>query len=134
MNVLVEMNSAIDCKRRMRAGVTALITWMAVLPLLGQSVKPAYQSGTIVAVKTHQATAAVDPSVTRYDISIKVRDTVYVVLYTPPPGTYGSQYVTGMDMLVLVGDKAITYNDMLGVSREVPIVSRTKAPEPQSSH
>ena len=63
MNVLVEMNSVIDWKRRMRAGVTAL-----------------------------------------------------------------------MNMLVLVGDKTITYNDMLGVSREVPIVSRTKATEPQSSH
>jgi len=63
MNVLVEMNSVIDWKRRMRAGVTAL-----------------------------------------------------------------------MNMLVLVGDKTITYNDMLGVSREVPIVSRTKAPEPQTSH
>jgi hypothetical protein len=97
-------------------------------------VKPAYQSGTIMAVKTHQGSAAVDPSVTRYDISIKVRDMVYVVLYTPPPGTYGSQYVTGMDMLVLVGDKTIIYNDMLGVSREVPIVSRTKAAEPQTSH
>ena len=47
MNVLVEMNSVIDWKRRMRAGVTAL-----------------------------------------------------------------------MNMLVLVGDKTITYNDMLGVSRE----------------
>jgi len=52
MNVLVEMNSVIDWKRRMRAGVTAL-----------------------------------------------------------------------MNMLVLVGDKTITYNDMLGVSMEVPIVS-----------
>ena len=118
----------------MCAGVNALMMWMVVLPLLGQSVKPAYQSGTIVAVKTHQAGAGANPSVARYDISIKVRGTVYVVLYTPPPGTYGSQYVTGMDMLVLVGDKTITYNDMLGVSREVPIVSRTKAPEPQTSH
>jgi hypothetical protein len=134
MNVLVEMNSAIDWKRRMRTGVNAIVMWMVALPLLGQSVKPAYQSGTIMVVKTHQASAGIDPSVTRYDISIKVRDMVYVVLYTPPPGTYGSQYVTGMDMLVLVGDKTITYNDMLGVSREVPIVSRTKAPGPQTSH
>jgi len=54
MNVLVEVNSAIDWKKRMRAGVNALMMWMVVLPLLGQSVKPAYQSGTIMAVKTHQ--------------------------------------------------------------------------------
>ena len=134
MNVLVEMNSAIGWKRRMRVGVNALVMWMVVLPLVGQSVKPAYQSGTIMAVKTHQAGAPVDPSVTRYDISIKVRDIVYVVLYTPPPGTYGNQYIAGMDMLVRVGDKTITYNDMLGVSREVPIVSQTKAAEPRTSH
>lgn len=134
MNILVEMNSAIDWKKRMRTAVRAIVMWMVVLPLLGQSAKPAYQSGTILAVKTHQATAAADPSVTRYDISIKVQDTVYVVLYTPPPGTYGSQYSKGMNMLVLVGDETITYNDMLGRSREVPILSRTKAPEPPTSH
>jgi hypothetical protein len=55
-------------------------------------------------------------------------------LYTPPPGTYGSQYMKGMDMLVLVGDKTITYNDMLGVSREVPILSRMKAPDASTNH
>ena len=67
-------------------------------------------------------------STKRYDISIKVGNTVYVVLYTPPPGTYGFQYSAGQDMLVSVGNKTITYNDLLGNSRQVPIVSRSPVP------
>lgn len=64
----------------------------------------------------------------RYDVSIKVGNTMYVVLYTPPPGTYGFQYSAGQDLLVSVGDKTITFNDLLGNSRKVPIVSRSPVP------
>jgi len=63
MNVLVEMNSVIDWKRRMRAGVTAL-----------------------------------------------------------------------MNMLVLVGDKTIAYNDMLGVSMESADCESNESTRAQSSH
>ena len=43
--------------------------------------------------------------------------------------TYGFQYSAGQELLVSVGPKTITYNDMLGKSRTVPIVSRSAAPE-----
>ena len=78
-----------------------------------------------MAVKNH-----LDPndSTKRYDISIKVGNTMYVVLYTPPPGTYGFQFSAGQDLLVSVGDKTITYNDLLGYSRKVPIISRSPVP------
>jgi hypothetical protein len=86
-----------------------------------------------MAVKTHEDTAAAGgPAVTRFDISVRVENTVYVILYTPPPGTYGAQYTQGMNLLVLVGNKTITFNDVAGRSREMPIVSRT--PVPQSNH
>jgi hypothetical protein len=93
--------------------------------VLGQSTSSKYQPGTIMAVKDH-----LDPndSTKRYDISIKVGNTMYVVLYTPPPGTYGFQYSAGQDLLVSVGNKTITYNDLLGNSRKVPIESRSPAP------
>jgi hypothetical protein len=129
MTALFEMSSAIRFKRHMRNAVNLIVMWFAIFPAFGQSVKPAYQSGTITAVKAHKDASTAGQSATRYDISIKVRDTVYVVLYTPPPGTYGNQYITGMDLLVLVGEKTITYNDLLGVSMEVPILSRATAPQ-----
>jgi hypothetical protein len=93
--------------------------------VLGQSSSSKYQPGTIMLVKDH-----LDPndSTKRYDVSIKVGNTMYVVLYTPPPGTYGFQYSAGQDLLVSVGNKTITYNDLLGNSRKVPILSRSPAP------
>jgi hypothetical protein len=133
MNNIFGTHSAIGSKGHAGNLVIAIVMWMMVFPALAQSAKPAYQAGTVLSVKTHQEKAAADPSLKRYDMSIKVRDTIYVVLYTPPPGSYGGQYTSGMDLLVLVGDKTITYNDMLGRSREVPILSRTKAAEPQTS-
>ena len=81
-----------------------------------------------MAVKPHKGAATADPSTTRYDISIRVGSTVYVVLYTPPPGSYGAEYTQGMNLLVLVGDTTITFNDPAGISRQVPILSRTAAP------
>jgi len=117
----------------MRNILSVILIWMVVVAAYGQSATPKYQPATVTAIKTHQGEANADSSLIRYDISVKVGTTVYVVLYTPPPGTYGAQYTSGTDMLVLVGDKTITFNDLLGVSREALILSRTTVPG-QSSH
>lgn len=95
--------------------------------VFAQSSDHKYQLGTILEVKKHSTPAPTDPPTARYDISIKVDKTVYVLLYTSPPGTYGVQYSAGRQLLVLVGDKTITFNDQLGRSREVPILSKTEA-------
>ena len=133
MSMLIANTSARGSRRALNV-VKIVVLWMAILPVLGQTAKPAYQTATIVDVKAHQEGATSGSSVSRYDISIRLQNNIYVVLYTPPPGTYGNQYMKGMDLLVLVGDKTITYNDMLGVSREVPILSRMKAPDTSSNH
>jgi hypothetical protein len=92
-----------------------------------------YQVGTITAVKDHTAAAGADPSVTSYEISVRVGSTVYVVLYTPPLGADSAKYLAGRDLLVLAGENTITYNDMLGNSLQVPIISRTTAASPSNS-
>ena len=109
----------------MRTILCIALMCAAAVSVLGQSRSSKYQPGTIMAVKDH-----IDPndSTKRYDVSIKVGNTMYVVLYTPPPGTYGFQYSAGQDMLVSVGNKTITYNDLLGNSRTFPIVSRSPVP------
>jgi len=90
-----------------------------------------YQVGTITAVESHQAADA-DPSVISYEVSLRVSNTVYVVLYTPPLGADDVRYAAGRDLLVLVGEDTITYNDMLGNSLQVPIITRTMITAPST--
>lgn len=85
-----------------------------------------YQVGTITGVKLHQAAPNGASDVVSYDVSLKVDNTIYVVTYTPPLGMNTVRYAAGRDILVLVGKKTIAYNDILGQSHEVPIVSRTR--------
>jgi len=80
-----------------------------------------YQVATIIEVKAHQAAGNVASDPTSYDVSVKVGDTIYVVLYTLPLGELPPKYAAGREMLVLVGKNTITYNDMLGRSLQVPI-------------
>jgi uncharacterized phage infection (PIP) family protein YhgE len=91
-----------------------------------------YQVGTIMSVREHTAAADADSSVTTYDISVRVGNTVYVVLYTPPLGDDTVRYVAGLDLLVLAGEKTITYNDMLGNSLQVPIITHTMITAPST--
>jgi len=94
-----------------------------------------YQVGTITEVKRHQTAGAPSSDVSSYDVSLKVGDTIYVTLYTPPFGEETVKYAAGRDLLVLVGEKTIAYNDILGRSCEVPIESQkpaTKAKQAKS--
>ena len=83
-----------------------------------------WQAGTVIAVQPHRAPNA-NPSLGSYDVSIRVGDTVYVVLHTPHPGTDIGQYAIGRELTVLIGEDTLTYNSVLGQSHRVPILSRT---------
>ena len=115
----------------MRKTLCILLMCAFVATAAGQSTSSKYQPGLIMSVKEHPEPSG-SAAQKRYDIAIKVGNTIYSLLYTPPPGTYGFQYSAGQEMLVSVGPKTITYNDMLGRSRAVPIVSRSAAPEKNS--
>ena len=86
-----------------------------------------YQVGTITDVKVHQAAGSGASDTVSYDVSVKVGDTIYVVLYTPALGEDTVKYAAGRDLLVLVGKNTITYNDILGRSFAVPIESHKPA-------
>jgi hypothetical protein len=62
-------------------------------------------------------------------MSLRVGNTEYVVLYTPPDGTDVVEYRLGRDGLVLVGTDTIKFSDMLGRPREVPILHRRAVPD-----
>ena len=83
-----------------------------------------YEVATITDVKPHQAADNKPSDPVRYDVSVKVADTVYLVLYTDTLGTRTVKYAGGRELLVCVGKDAITYDDILGRSQQVPIISR----------
>jgi len=88
--------------------------------------------GTIMQVKPHPgAKPDADSSGASYDISVQVGDTMYVVLYTAPPGNMLAPYRAGLELAVLVGSKTLTFNDKLGRTREAPILSRAAIPPKQ---
>jgi len=99
---------------------------LTIFPAFGQSTSK-YQVGTITEVKAHQAAASGTSEAASYDVSVKVGDTIYMVLYTPASGEDPVKYAAGRDLLVLVGKNTITYNDIVGRSFAVPIKSQKPA-------
>ena len=112
--------------------IAAIVLCFMAFPVLCQSTSK-YQIAMITEVKPRQAAgdSASDP--TSYDVSVKVGDTIYVVLYTQPLGELPAKYARGHELLVLVGKNAITYNDMLGRSLQVPIERQRPVTEPKQS-
>jgi len=86
-----------------------------------------YQVGTITAVKPHEAPADGGSEAVGYDVSVRVGSTTYVVLYKPPVGSSPIKYAAGRNVLVVVGETTLRYNNIVGESLEVPIISRQPA-------
>lgn len=116
----------------MRKLIGAVTLCLLTLPALCQSTSK-YQVAIITEVKAHQAVGDPASDSNNYDVSVKVGNTIYVVLYTPPLSELPPKYATGRELLVFVGKDTITYNDMLGESQQVPIKSQRPAIEPKRS-
>ncbi len=116
----------------MRRLIAVIGLCLLTFPAFCQS-KSKYQVATITEVKPHQAAGDGASDATSYDVSVKVGDTIYVVLYTTPLGEIAPKYAAGRDLLVLVGTNTITYNDLLGQSLQVPIESQRPVTQPKQS-
>jgi hypothetical protein len=114
----------------LRRLIPVLTLCLLTVPALCQSASK-WRIATITEVKPHPAAEenASDPA--SYDVSLKVSGTIYVVLYTPPLGEVPPSYARGYELLVRVGKKTITYNNMLGQSLEAPIESQRPVTEPK---
>jgi hypothetical protein len=112
--------------------VGLFLIFLTMSSAFGQSTSK-YQVGTITEVKVHQTAGSGASDTASYDVSVKVGDTVYVVLYTPALGEETVKYAAGRDLLVLVGKNKITYNDILGQSHDVLIESQKPALKPKQS-
>ena len=111
--------------------VTIFLVCLTALPAFSQSTSK-WVVGTITDVRIHQTPGPDDFGTASYDVSVKVGNTVFVVLYTPPLEEETVKYAGGRDLLVLVGKSTIRYNDMLGQSHDVPIESQRSAAKPTS--
>ena len=96
---------------------------LSTLPVFCESGSK-YEVATITNVTPHQAADNKPSDPVRYDVSVKVGDTVFLVLYTDTLGTSTVRFAAGRELLVHVGKDTITYNDILGRSQEVPIISQ----------
>ena len=92
---------------------------------LAQSSMPSspYKPATVIKVKQYESGEAPAPGEAVYEVSIKVNGTIYIVRTKSPSGDRTILYAIGREVLVQVGNKTITWNDILGQSHEVPIVS-----------
>ena len=116
----------------MRKLMVVVALCLLTVPALCQSASK-WQLAMITEVKPLQAVGDGASDLARYDVSVKVSDTIYVVLYTEPLGELPAKYATGRELLVLVGKNTITYNDVLGRSLQVPIESQRPATDPKRS-
>jgi hypothetical protein len=107
-----------------------IVICAATVSAFCQTPSSKYQPGTITAVTAHQIGPGDQANdVVRYDVSIKVGDSVYVVLFTPTSGSNMVEYSTGLDILVLLETDTLTINRSgSGTSTELPILRRESLP------
>src|SRR3954467_5684290 len=86
--------------------------------------KPTFIPGTVMKIKPHQPS---NPDAAKqYDLSVKVANTLYTVLYTPLPGSTGVEYSAGMERHVLVEGDSMKFSDLRGNLITMPILAREK--------
>ena len=93
-----------------------------------------WQHGIILAVVKHADSQRADPNVTSYDISLRVGETVYVVLYNAPRNSSMVEYRVGGDVVVLVDRTNLTINDIQGNAHTVKILRRESSGDGKSSN
>jgi hypothetical protein len=115
----------------MRSWLGVILVCLTLLSAIGQTPSSRYQPGTIMAVTARQKPGQPDSDVTQYDVSVRVGNTKYAVLFTPPSGVNTVKYLVGDQLLVLVGSKTLTFNSPVSGKTEVPILSRQTLPSAQ---
>ena len=111
----------------MRKPFLAFLIILSAALAFSQSVHPPlkYEPATVVSVNPSSSEANPGATDTVYEVTVRVGNTLYVTRNTTPSGTNTIRYVVGREVLVHVGEKTITWNDIMGQSHEVPIISRS---------
>lgn len=105
--------------------IIAFFIGLAALPAALSQRSSEYEPGTIMNVVRHPGATEDRP---QYDVSVKVSNIMYTVLYTPPPGGNSVEYFRGFQLLVLVKNDTLVFNSRVSGTTEVPIVRRETLP------
>ena len=114
----------------MHTHMGVILICISALAGAGQTSSAKYQPGTITAVTVHQtAPGEAGEEATRYDVSVKIRNVVYTVLYTPRNGDNIVERSAGFEILFLVGSNTLTFNSKgSSGTTVVPILRREILP------
>ncbi len=85
--------------------------------------KAMYQAGTVTDVQVHQPSKGAKT----YDVSVKVGNVIYVVMFTPPAGSNLVEYKVGLETTVFVDGKNMKVNDITGKTWTLPILRQKDA-------
>ncbi len=109
---------------------TLLLSALLLVPTSYAQSEPAkWQVATIMEAKELPATPGPSSNILRYEVTLRVENTEYVIVYTEPSASKGvPPYRPGQDFVVQIGPEKIKYNDMLGRVHEVPIVRHRNIP------
>ncbi len=115
----------------MRSAITICFLSVLTVAAICQTTEHKWTTGVITQVTKHVDAAAPETPTGKYDVSVRVGDVVYVVLYTPMPGSKLVENRVGTDLNVAVGKKTLKFNDGRGETKEAPILRKTTiAPPP----
>lgn len=90
--------------------------------------KKTWQAGTILGVKAHEQQSNSGDAARMYDISVKVGKRIYVALYTAENNEPDPGYYVGMRRTVLIDGDILKFNDLLGHTHSLRILSSKDAP------
>lgn len=105
-----------------------ILALVSTLLAIAQTTPSGYQPGTITAVTAHQNEPGAGEHVARYDVSVKIGNVVYVILYTPLNGANSVEYSPGIEMLFSVGTDTLTFNSKISGTTHAVILRREVLP------
>ena len=115
----------------MRTKQIIVLVFALIGALAAQSQPQGWTVGTVMSVKKNAN--QVDKDHDSYDVTIRVADIDYVVVYSQPVGGGLIEYTAGRDGPVLVKEKTLTLRDKRGNPIELPIVQRRSVLKKQPS-
>ena len=108
--------------------IPVLLMCLAIAPAICQTSSEKYEPGTILAVERHPDDSSQSSSKpVQYDVSVKIGEIVYVVLYTPRSGSNTVEYSPGIEKLFSVRSDSLRYPEH-GGNVDLPILRTTKLP------
>jgi hypothetical protein len=112
----------------MRPLILLVLAVVTTLPLWAQAV-PAqdYKVGTLLAVARHREPTSNADATLRYDVTVRIGDTVYVALFTPPNGSKTVEYRVGAELPVFAGPTSLKFSSATGTPLEAPILNKRAA-------